>query len=406
MSSEFDLCIVGGGLVGATLAANLAVRPECADLRIALIDDGGASQRYSGGDFDPRVVALSLKSVQQLQAVGVWSSVLAERVCAYRSMNVWDAEGTGNIQFYSEDLHLDHLGHIVENSVLINALQNKLTGLPAIQVFNGHRLERFSRDGSQCEVFLSAGESTGISLTSSLVIGADGAHSSLREMVGIETREWDYGQSAIVTTVSTEFAHQYCCWQRFTQSGPIAFLPLQADARDSAHYCSLVWSAETALAKRLMGLDEAAFCAELGRAFEHRLGQVLSCAERYAIPLRQRHGLSYISDGVALVGDAAHTIHPLAGQGVNLGFYDVDVLANEIARACDRNVPLFESSILRRYQRQRKSHNLTAMATMEGFKRLFAAEHPFIRWVRNSGMTCINRQLLLKKQLAKIASGA
>ena len=223
----------------------------------------------------------------------------------------------------------------------------------------------------------------------------------------METREWNYGHDAIVTTVRTEQPHQYTAWQRFLPTGPLAFLPLQTGGDDSksAHYSSIVWSVKSELTSELMALDDAQFAQQLAAAFEQRLGEVEQVAQRFSFPLRQRHAVNYVQPGIALLGDAAHTIHPLAGQGVNLGFLDVCAMRDEILRACRRQLPLNDVSILKRYQRARKSHNLSMMGVMEGFKRLFGANHLPTRWMRNEGMRTLNNLPMLKNAVVKQAMG-
>jgi 2-octaprenylphenol hydroxylase len=203
--------------------------------------------------------------------------------------------------------------------------------------------------------------------------------------------------------VHTENPHEFTAWQRFMHTGPLAFLPLQHQG--DAHSCSIVWSAEDALAQELMALTDEQFCVQLEAAFEARLGRITRCAERFAIPLRQRHASSYIQPGIALVGDAAHNIHPLAGQGVNLGLLDVIVLVQELERAQRRGVPLTDYSILRRYQRQRLAANLGMMAAMEGFKRLFGNRSLAVNWLRNTGIRELNSMNTIKKIIINTALG-
>jgi 2-octaprenylphenol hydroxylase len=410
-ADDCDLLIVGAGLVGATLACYLCQQQP--DLRVTLLDASSEPEAYSGDDFDPRVVALSPGSQRLLDQLGVWSKILAARACPYREMQVWDAEGTASINFTSEQLHLPALGHIVENSVAVRALHQRLREQEAsgkLRCLLDKRLTQLhvpQADGL-VQVELESGER----LNARLLIAADGATSAIRDMAGFETREWDYGQAAIVTTVRTAESHEFTAWQRFQTSGPLAFLPLQANVPGAAGaeektndscYSSIVWSIIAERAETLMQLDDAAFCDELGKAFEHRLGSVVHTGKRHCLPLQQRHAVRYWQPGIALVGDAAHSLHPLAGQGVNLGLRDAQVLGEEIMRACRRKIPLNDTSVLRRYERRRQGHNLAAMATMEMFKRLFAAETPALRWLRNAGMSFVDRQAWLKKRLAALA---
>jgi 2-octaprenylphenol hydroxylase len=204
--------------------------------------------------------------------------------------------------------------------------------------------------------------------------------------------------------VETEKKHDMTALQRFSESGPLAFLPL-ADEQAGQRFCSIVWSQETSRARYLMGLDDVAFLAELEQSIEARLGRLVSVSARHAIPLRQRHAKGYVKPGLVLVGDAAHTIHPLAGQGVNLGFKDVKVLSDLLKMAEARNLDVNDALLLKRYQRQRQGDNLLMMAAMEGFKRLFAQPDPLVRWLRNTGMEWVNGQRFLKNQLARHAMG-
>lgn len=409
-SQHFDVLIVGGGMVGCTLASLLSENEASAHLRIALIEADEGEAEISAEAFDARVVALSNMSVQILESAGVWREISAQRLCPYKEMYVWDGEGTADIRFACHDIREQQLGYIIENSVILKALREKLSTTSQLTFFKPARVKDVMLASSvedKLQVINVERGGEELLLSGHLVIAADGAHSSVRSLLNMPTREWDYGHTAIVTTVETEFAHRSTAWQRFTSSGPIALLPLSddLDANKTQKYCSLVWSAESELAARLIQMNDDEFCQQLSRAFEFKLGDVVHTDRRFALPLRQRHAESYVQPGLALVGDAAHTIHPLAGQGVNLGLYDVQVLAEEIARSQQREFGLDDFSILQRYQRRRQSHNLLAMATMEGFKRLFAAQHPAVRWVRNTGLRYFNQQAWLKNKLVKLASG-
>ena len=400
--SDYDLVIVGAGLVGASLVCAIAQTESAQNLRIAVIEASSELPHFSGDNFDPRVVALTHKSQQLLADIGCWDNIAAERVCAYREMKVWDGEGTAAIEFDCAEVQQKHLGHIIENSVIVNQLRARMAqhkNIVLIQPAAVVQVIPAQSDFPQVRVQLSNGNE----ITTALLIAADGAQSKVRELGDFATREWDYGQQAIITTVRTELPHEFTAWQRFMHTGPLAFLPLQNEG--DAHQCSIVWSADDALAQKLMSLNDADFCMRLTDAFEARLGKIIACDKRYAIPLRQRHATSYIQPGIALVGDAAHNIHPLAGQGVNLGLLDVIALAQEIERALERGIPLADFSILRRYQRQRLAGNLGMMSAMEGFKRLFGNRTLAANWLRNTGMRQLNSVAALKKIIINTALG-
>lgn len=397
-SQHYDLAIVGAGLVGASLACAVAQQENARSLRIALIEASVDHQHFDGEHFDPRVVALTQASQALLTNIGVWDDIIQTRACAYRDMHVWDGEGTAAIHFNCAEVRANQLGHIVENSVILNALRKKIAQHTQITQIQPARITQLI-NGSGVEIFLDNGEA----ITATLLIAADGAHSKVRELAAFETREWDYGHKAIITTVQTELPNQATAWQRFMRTGPLAFLPLSIV--NEKHFCSIVWSAENELADELMQLGDAEFCTRLSIAFEHKLGKILHSAERYVIPLRQRHAKTYIQPHIVLVGDAAHNIHPLAGQGVNLGLLDVAVLAQEIERALVRKIPLNDFSILRRYQRQRLTGNLIMMSAMEAFKRLFGSHSLMLTWLRNSGMRQLNSLTELKKIIVKAAMG-
>ena len=398
-TQQFDILVVGGGMIGSALALGLSRQ----GWQVGLIEGAPAASLMapaepasSVDDFEPRVSAISLASQRLLEELGAWPKVQASRHCGYREMTVWDGDGTGRIHFDAAELHARSLGTIVENRNIVRALFESLSD-SSVQLLDGVRVKAWSREqGVELE--------DGRRLAARLVVGADGALSRLRQWSGLATREWDYDQQAIVCTVRTSQNHRYTAWQRFSPTGPLAFLPLLNEAGDE-HFCSIVWSQDTLEARRLMALETESFRKELEATIERELGEVLAVSRRFAFPLRQRHAKDYIADGLALVGDAAHTIHPLAGQGANLGYGDVRALLEELERARELGLAPDDASVLARYQRRRKGENLAMMAAMEGFKQLFARDELPVRWLRNTGMRWLNQLAPLKNRIAAEAMG-
>ncbi len=396
MLTHADLVIVGAGMVGSALALALAD----SGLSVVLLDRGPLTPGATEGDlpFEPRVSALSLASQRILQRLGAWDGILARRVSPYQAMHVWDGSGTGAVHFDAASVHAEVLGHIVENRVVQDALLERLAEANVLLLPEA-RLELLRRSGDQWLVQL-AGDRQ---IRAPLVVAADGATSAVRRLAGLETREWDYLHHAIVTSVRCAESHQRTAWQRFTDDGPLAFLPL--DRGGDTNWCSIVWSCTPKQVERLMALDDAAFCQALGEAFEHRLGKVECSDTRLCIPLRQRHAKRYVEPGLALIGDAAHVIHPLAGQGVNLGFLDAAVLAEELRHAQARGESIAEQRVLERYERRRMPHNLAMMAAMEGFQRLFQDDRLPLRWLRNAALKQVDRHFEAKALFVRRALG-
>lgn len=388
-------------MVGASLALGLAHTT----LKVALVDAVALSDEFPAlgngvNDYDPRVSAIAPASAAFLEKLGAWPLIERQRISSYRAMHVWDAEGTAAVDFDARDVQCSSLGHIVENRLIAAALMRCLSTRPGVDIQAPRRLQKLERADAGYRLEFEDGGS----LDAGLLVGADGANSLVRRLLNIHTREWDYGHRAIVCTVATERGNQATAWQRFLQSGPLAFLPLHnSDAGD--RLSSIVWSLEEELAEPLMAMGAEEFNTALASAFEYRLGAVTDSSKRFAFPLRQRHAIDYFVDGAVLIGDAAHTIHPLAGQGVNLGFQDARVLAEELIRAHGRGVALADAAVLARYQRRRKADNLGMMAGMEAFKRLFASDSLAVRWARNWGMREFNRHSILKEQVIRRAMG-
>ncbi|OGT18779.1 MAG: hypothetical protein A2V90_00590, partial [Gammaproteobacteria bacterium RBG_16_57_12] len=307
-TQRYDLIIVGGGMVGATLACALGDSP----LRIALVEHQSPSTRWPVPDFDIRVSAITRATENVFRAVGAWPGMEQRRVCPYQHMRVWDAGGNGEIHFDCAGIGEANLGHIIENSVIQAALWERAGQFGNIARICPATPAQLAWDNRQASLMLSQG----ITLASSLLVGADGGRSWVREQGGIDCLGWDYQQTAVVATIKTPAGHQDTAWQRFLPDGPLAFLPLPGA------YCSIVWSTRPAHAETLLALSDADFLHTLQQNIGDVLGELEGVGPRGAFQLRLSHTREYVRPRLALIGDAAHSIHPLAGQGVNLGVAD------------------------------------------------------------------------------------
>jgi 2-octaprenylphenol hydroxylase len=397
MSSDADIVIIGGGMVGACLASLLVQRAIVVAERIVLIESHPPSRPASDAEIDLRVSALSRASERVLRASGAWTAIAAERICAFERMCVWDEagrpDGPGSIQFDCAALGEPNLGYIVENRRIQWALlqQARTQGVRIVQ----GQVSGLERGPRAMTIELANGSK----LEGLLVVAADGADSPTRGLMGIATRNQAYEQQAVVTHVETTDPHQYTAWQRFLATGPIALLPLH-DGR-----ASIVWSTTPESAAELSALPPEEFCRAVERASDAVLGSVTRCAARAAFPLRSSHSTSYVESRFALIGDAAHAVHPLAGQGVNLGFLDCAALAEVIAEARANGDDPGELRSLRRYERWRKGENLLMLAALDGLNRLFSNDNAAIGAVRRAGLTLVNRAEPVKTMFMKRALG-
>lgn len=397
--SQYQVVIVGAGMVGAALAASLAN----SQISVALIEPNvpkaPPEKRIKCDDFDIRVSAITAQNQALLTQLGVWDLIDNSKKSPYQEMTVWDAEGTGEVNFKANELHVPCLGTIVENREIVWALQQVIAEADNIKIIRDvvDHIDNQDEKGLT-PVFLASGNV----LKTQLLVGADGALSRIKQWGEFANTEWDYHHQAIVSTIEVEKSHHNTAWQRFRQQGPLALLPLAAENNRT---CSIVWSTSKEECDHLLALNNEDFCLELGLAFENRLGCVSSVGPRVAFPLRQRHAKNYVVPGIALIGDAAHTIHPLAGQGVNLGFKDAAALSYELLRAHSKGLSLGNVQALQRYERRRQADNLLMMAAMEGFKRLFSAEQPIVRLLRNQGMRLFNRASAVKQHVVMQAMG-
>ncbi|WP_136254763.1 UbiH/UbiF/VisC/COQ6 family ubiquinone biosynthesis hydroxylase [Onishia niordana] len=396
-----EAIIVGAGMVGATLAlllgqAGVAVR--LLDARPESLPDESAGRGRPG----LRVSALTPVSQRLLEGLGVWSVMARRRLSPYTGMQVWDAEGSGEIRFSADQAGVPVLGHIVENDVTQAALEERLSVLPNVRREAGARvvaLEQAPHGADNRVLCLEDGRR----LSAPLIVAADGARSPLREMAGIGTAATETGHVAVVTTVRLARDHGGVARQAFLSTGPLAFLPLRIEGRDD--HCSIVWSTSPEEAARLTRLTPEALGEALASAIDHRLGAVTPIDRAVSVSLTQRHARDYVQPGLALVGDAAHSIHPLAGQGVNLGLMDVAVLSEELLAARERGVTMGDERILARYARRRRGDNASMLMLMDGFRLLFGARAPALTLARNLGLAGLDRLTPLKRLMMRQAIG-
>ena len=450
VARQFDIVVVGGGLVGAAAAGLFAGD----GFEVAVVERGrggsGGDGAGDGGDgagdgaddgagdgaddgADSRVSAINLAAAALFKHLDAWPGDAT--VCAYRAMKVWDRNSSAKIAFRAADLGRDRLGSIVENRVLVAALREKLRSHARVAWLDDAEITAIDARGAALRVELS-----GETLETQLLVGADGANSKVRELAGIATARRDFEQDAITATVAiaAEAEHRHTAWQCFLDTGPAALLPL-ADRR-----CALVWSCARGLADELMALPAEDFCARLqagfagggggdgrigdkfggefgrlsgefgdkfgdetGDDFGSQLGAITDCGSRRRFPLVQHHADSYLaaSAPVALIGDAAHAIHPLAGLGANIGLVDAAALAEVVSQARARGAGPGKYSTLRRYERWRRGDNAAVVQFMAGFHDLFRSRAPAAKIARAAGFNCADRSPPLKAALAGFATG-
>jgi len=390
ITDEFDIIIVGGGMVGLCFANAVAHLP----IKIAIIENKKPNFKWSKQGYDTRVSALTRSSQQILDSLGVWDSMVKMRVSPYSDMHVWDATGNGVIHFDATEVGEINLGHIVENRVTHKALYQLAESQENIEfIFEQVQAIGFNTQSVSVNLDNEA------CLKTTLLVGADGAQSFVRKNMGVELVVHDYKQSAVVATVKTEKHHAYTAWQRFLPTGPLAFLPL------TDGYSSIVWSTSTDEAEKILAMDDQTFSLALQNALDAKLGEIIEVSQRAGFPLRSQHAKPYVKANMALIGDAAHTIHPLAGQGVNLGFADAACLADVIIEAHKKQRPIGSLACLRRYERWRRGDNLMTQSLMSGFKYLFSNQLPILSPLRNLGLNITDKILPLKHQIIRSAMG-
>jgi len=388
---NFDVLIVGGGMVGASLACALGNGA----LKVGLLDRSAPAPSPEHG-YDLRVSAVTLASRAFLENIGAWEGIARRRVAPVEAMHVWDRNGHGSIHFDAAEIGAPCLAYIVENRVIQAALIERLNRLTNIHYLCPVDTAELALGVDRVSVALADGRR----LHARLLVGADGAESAVRRAAGIDTRSLDLDQKGIVATVTTERPHANIARQRFLDTGPLAFLPLP-DPRA----CSIVWSADARRADELLALDDAAFGVELECAIGGALGGIESIGPRAGFPLTLAHARAYTAPRVALAGDAAHTVHPLAGQGVNLGFLDAAALAEVLLDADAAGKDIGAHAVLRRYERWRKGGNLAMVSLTGAFRYLFGNNLPGVRALRNLGLDLADSATPIRRFLMRRASG-
>jgi 2-octaprenylphenol hydroxylase len=392
-SHNFDVIIVGGGVVGLSFACALA---QNTSLSIAVLDAKPASNHWSPDKYHHRVSAVSLASQRLFDSIKVWDAMRSMRVSPFTSIQVWDGVREGQIQFAARDIHEPLLGYIIENEVMQLALLQKLSAYSQVSYLAPVALSQLQNTGDRIEITLQ----DGTLVMGQLLVAADGMHSWVREQLAIPLKKLNYKQHAVVATVETALPHTMCARQVFLATGPLAFLPLI-----NSHLSSVVWSLPTEQAEKMLELSDEAFKQALSNAFDHRLGDVVNVKDRFILPLSKQLAAQYTQNRVALVGDAAHVVHPLAGQGVNMGLLDAACLTDVIVNAINQKRNYAALHTLRRYERWRRADNTTMQIGIDAIKNIFASQRKPIQVARSLGLSCVDQFSWLKMKLTRHAVG-
>jgi 2-polyprenylphenol 6-hydroxylase len=394
---QVDIIIVGAGVVGASFAAILKDSGiSCALVEAEPTSKNKDSQTKIDPYIDPRALALTQASKNILQSIGAWDEIPQDRIGHFRKMHVWDENGLGEVNFNSADVSEPIMGYIVEQKVVESALEKILN---KTEYLNWYRpVEAKSLETEKDKICL--GLDDGRQLSARLLVAADGQSSTIRRLAGINFKTHEYYQHALACVVETELPHQEIARQRFLSRGPLAFLPMA-----KANQCGIVWSTTPEHAAELKSMGEKAFNRILSEAFAYQAGDIIKTGPRATFPLARAQADEYCRPRLALVGDAAHRIHPLAGQGANMGLLDVASLAEIILQAKVQDRDIGALSVLRKYERWRKGENSTMMMTMEGFKYLFENKSAAVSWLRNVGMDVFDSMKPIKHEVMKRAMG-
>ncbi|WP_252177656.1 FAD-dependent monooxygenase [Endozoicomonas sp. 4G] len=404
-SENYDVIVVGAGMVGAAMACALGLK----GIRVAVFDRTLPSAFKPDQLPDLRVSALSYASEQILKNLGAWPHMQAMRMCPYRRMAVWEklhfpsgrelAKRSNQTLFNAADIRHEQLGFIVENRVTQLALLRRLEDIESVSVFAPATIERMNLKGEKPEVMLQDGRR----FTANLLIGADGARSRVREQANIRLSTREYEQQCLVATVEIEGGLQDITWQAFTATGPEAFLPLPDI--DGKSYASIVWYNLPENVRKLMKLSDGEFLEALSTTFPKELPRLVKLHERGSFPLARRHAMNYFTHSVVLAGDAAHTINPLAGQGVNLGFQDVAWLAEVLTDAFQAGESPGDQKVLSRYEKARRTDNQVMMSTMDAFYLAFSNNNAPLKMLRNVALGIAGKSKPAVREVMKYAMG-
>ena len=396
MNRRYNILVAGGGMVGLTVAALLSGDDR---LHVTVVDAGERPSFKPTDDVSLRVSSIAPGSIDVLSAVGAWQEIVSTRACPFRDMRVWDASGSVDspetLVFESAEFAMSELGFIVENVLVQHALLNQLDE-SGVEIRYACPIESLLRRDRRFEIELASGDK----LAPDLVIGADGARSLVRDEAGIAVKTYPHAQKAFVTCLETELGHRNTAWQRFLQDGPVGVLPL-TDGR-----VSIVWSTTPEIAESAMAMPDDELSARLTAVTDGALGKLTVAGPRGAFPLKSQHARAYVLEGLALAGDAAHAIHPLAGQGVNLGIADAKQLADVILAALRDDENPGDLPTLRRYERARKGANKTMLHFMDVLNRLFSNESAPLARVRGLGMYLFNKSGPVRDKAVRTALGA
>ncbi|MBK2124639.1 UbiH/UbiF/VisC/COQ6 family ubiquinone biosynthesis hydroxylase [Fangia hongkongensis] len=390
---QFDVTIIGGGMVGLSLSLSL----EACGFKVALIETKSLNTHTPSETkkVTRRVSAINAASEKLLEDLGVWQDIFINGLGVYREMKVWDAKSAARLEITAKEFSLDALGYIIENDLISYHLAKKLQ-TSAVSIFDAVKIDAMTEVDELWRIDLSSK----VRLLSSLIIGADGANSYTRDFFGFEFNSNTYQQSALVGTIKLEKPHNDTAYQRFFPNGVLALLPLQ-----DAHMASIVYSQNTNDANETCSLEKDFFEAKLQQDFDHLFGEIELVSKRQIFPLLERHVKSYYQKGVTLVGDAAHTIHPLAGLGVNMGFQDVVSLTRVLAQAKRKGRFIRSIDTLDEYQRCRKLDNEMMLKSIKLIKVLFCNQNPVITLARSVGVNAVNKTKWLKQFFVYQARG-